>query len=148
VLKELKLAIQAGKLVALSGIVGCRKTTTLRHIQEQLGKDKDVLVAKSLSVEKSQISLGTLILALFYDLSTEKDFKIPTQPERRERALRDLIGVTTPKGKNCTLSDRRHAANSRRSTIESKSRSTLIWYPPREITAKPQLRISNAAPTI
>jgi type II secretory pathway predicted ATPase ExeA len=90
-LKELKLAIQAGKLVALSGIVGCGKTTTLRHVQEQLGKDKDFLVAKSLSVEKSQISLGTLIMALFYDISTEKDFKIPTQPERRERALRDLI---------------------------------------------------------
>ena len=30
-------------------------------------------------------------MALFYDLATEKDFKIPTQPERRERALRDLI---------------------------------------------------------
>jgi type II secretory pathway predicted ATPase ExeA len=29
--------------------------------------------------------------ALLYDLATEKDFKIPTQPERRERALRDLI---------------------------------------------------------
>ena len=30
-------------------------------------------------------------MALFYDLATEKDFKIPTQPERRERVLRDLI---------------------------------------------------------
>ena len=49
------------------------------------------LPSKSLSLEKSQISLATLIMALFYDLATEKDFKIPTQPERRERALRDLI---------------------------------------------------------
>jgi type II secretory pathway predicted ATPase ExeA len=40
-------------------------------------------------VEKGQISLATLIMALFYDLAT--DFKIPTQPERRERALRGLI---------------------------------------------------------
>jgi type II secretory pathway predicted ATPase ExeA len=32
-----------------------------------------------------------LINALFYDLATEKDFKIPTQPEKRERVLRDLI---------------------------------------------------------
>jgi hypothetical protein len=30
-------------------------------------------------------------IALFYDLAIEKDFKIPTQPERRERALSDLI---------------------------------------------------------
>src|SRR6516162_5634576 len=49
------------------------------------------LVSKSLSVEKGQISLAILIMALFYDLAIEKDFKIPTQPERRERALRDLI---------------------------------------------------------
>jgi len=43
----------------------CLKTTTPRHIQEQLAKDKDFLIAKSLSVEKSQISLGSLIMPLF-----------------------------------------------------------------------------------
>jgi type II secretory pathway predicted ATPase ExeA len=63
----------------------------IRRIQDALAQDKDVLAAKSLSVEKGQISLATLIMALFYDLAIEKDFKIPTQPERRERALRDLI---------------------------------------------------------
>jgi hypothetical protein len=76
---------------ALSGIVGCGKTTMLRRIQEALSQDKEILTSKSLSLEKSQISLATLIMALFYDLATEKDFKIPTQPERQERALRDLI---------------------------------------------------------
>jgi len=75
----------------LSGIVGCGKTTILRRIQEALSQDKEILASKSLSLEKSQISLATLIMALFYDLATEKEFKIPTQPERRERALRDLI---------------------------------------------------------
>jgi len=30
-------------------------------------------------------------MALFYDLAIEKGFKIPTPPERRGRALRDLI---------------------------------------------------------
>ena len=54
-------------------------------------KTRKILASKSLSLQKSQISLATLIMALFYDLATEKDFKIPTQPERRERALRDLI---------------------------------------------------------
>ena len=91
IVSELKLEIKAGKLVALSGIVGCDKTTMLRRIQEALSQDKEILASKSLSLEKSQISLATLIMALFYDLATEKDFKIPTQPERRERALRDLI---------------------------------------------------------
>jgi type II secretory pathway predicted ATPase ExeA len=73
--------------VALTGIVGCGKTTTLIAIKEELARDKEILVSKSLSVEKGKVNLGTLILALFYDLVTEKDFKIPTQPERRERAL-------------------------------------------------------------
>ena len=91
IVSELKLEIKAGKLVALSGIVGCGKTTMLRRIQEALSQDKEILVSKSLSLEKSQISLATLIMALFYDLATEKDFKIPTQPERGERTLRDPI---------------------------------------------------------
>jgi len=94
IVSELKLEIKAGKLVALSGIVGCGKTTMLRRIQEALSQDKEILASKSLSLEKSQISLATLIMALFYDLATEKDFKIPTQPERRERALRDLTHLS------------------------------------------------------
>jgi len=32
-----------------------------------------------------------LIMALFYDLSTEKEVKIPSQPEKRIRNLRELI---------------------------------------------------------
>jgi type II secretory pathway predicted ATPase ExeA len=91
IVKELSHEIRAGKLVTLSGIVGCGKTTMLRRIQDTLAQDKEILVSKSLSVEKSQLSLPVLINALFYDLAIEKDFKIPTQPEKRERVLRDLI---------------------------------------------------------
>lgn len=40
-------------------------------------------MSKSLSVEKSHFSLPFLINALFYDLATEKDFKIPTQQNGR-----------------------------------------------------------------
>jgi type II secretory pathway predicted ATPase ExeA len=93
VVKELKLAIKDGKLIVLAGIVGTGKTTTLRKIQDLLeqDKEKEILVAKSLSVDGGQISLGTLILALFCDLTTDKDGPMPTQTERRERALRALI---------------------------------------------------------
>ena len=91
ILKELKLAVKDGKLIALSGIVGTGKTAALQKLQDLLAQDKEILVAKSLSVDGAQTTLGTLIMALFYDLATEKDFKIPTQPERRERALRDLV---------------------------------------------------------
>ncbi len=91
IVKELSHEIRSGKLVTLSGVVGSGKTTMLRRIQETLAQDKEILVSKSLSVEKSQLSLPVLINALFYDLATEKDFKMPTQPEKRERVLRDLI---------------------------------------------------------
>jgi len=91
IFKELKAAIKQGQMVALSGIVGCGKTTTLKAIRDELTREKEVLVSKSLSVEKGQVNLGTLILALFYDLATEKDFKIPTQSEKRERMLQELI---------------------------------------------------------
>lgn len=91
IVRELKLEIKVGKLVALSGIIGSGKSTILRRIQDALAQDREILLSKSLSVEKGQISLATLIMALFYDLAIEKDFKIPTHPERRERALRDLI---------------------------------------------------------
>ena len=78
---ELKTAIRQGQLVAVSGIVGCGKTTLLQRIQEELAREKDILVARALAVDKDRVNLETLIMALFYDLATEKDVKIPTQAE-------------------------------------------------------------------
>jgi type II secretory pathway predicted ATPase ExeA len=89
--KELRLAIKDGKLVALSGIVGSGKSMTLQRIQETLIQEKEILVAKSLAIEKSKINLATLMMALFLDLATDKDGRMPTQTERRERALLELI---------------------------------------------------------
>lgn len=91
IFQELKTAIRQGKLIAISGIIGSGKTTTLRKIRKTLVEEGEIIVAKSLSVEKSRVTLSTLIMALFYDLSTEKDFKIPTQSEKRERKLQELI---------------------------------------------------------
>jgi type II secretory pathway predicted ATPase ExeA len=45
----------------LSGIVGTGKTAILQKIQDLLAQDKDILVAKSLSVDGAQTTLGTLI---------------------------------------------------------------------------------------
>ena len=89
--KDIKSAIYSGKLIALTGVIGCGKTVTLRKLQESLAQEGRILVSKSLSVDKARTTLATLISALFYDLSPDKDVKIPGQGEKRERDLRDLI---------------------------------------------------------
>jgi type II secretory pathway predicted ATPase ExeA len=87
----LKAAIKQGQLIAVSGIVGSGKTTLLQRVQDELVREKEILVARSLAVEKDRVELRTLIVALFYDLATDKDVKIPAQAETRERQLLDLI---------------------------------------------------------
>ncbi|MEO0852884.1 MAG: AAA family ATPase, partial [Cyanobacteria bacterium J06648_11] len=89
--KDIKVAIYSGRLIALTGIVGCGKTVTLRRLQQTLLDEKKLLVSKSLSVDKHRATLASLISALFYDLSPDKDIKIPSQGEKRERLLRELI---------------------------------------------------------
>lgn len=42
--KDIKAAIYFGKLVALTGIVGCGKTVTLQRLQEILEKEGKILV--------------------------------------------------------------------------------------------------------
>ncbi len=83
--------IKLGKLVAISGIVGSGKTTVLRQIRGALESENEVLISKSLSVEKNRVNLTMLIMALFYDLSSEKEIKIPSQSEKRIRNLIELI---------------------------------------------------------
>jgi len=91
VVRQMKAAIQAGRLVALSGVVGAGKTVLAHRLQEELAREGKVLVAKSLSVDKERVTLQTLMTALFFDLSSEEEPWIPSQGERRERELRNLI---------------------------------------------------------
>jgi type II secretory pathway predicted ATPase ExeA len=91
IFRQLKTAIPNGYLIAVSGIVGSGKTTTLRRLQEILRKENKVIIAKSLSVEKSKTTLKTLVCALFYDVSGDKDYKVATVGEKRERELQELI---------------------------------------------------------
>jgi type II secretory pathway predicted ATPase ExeA len=78
--------------VVLSGIVGCGKTTLLRRIQDTLRRENDMRVAKSVALAKDRVTIQTLVIALFHDLSTEREVQIPAQAEKRERKLLELIG--------------------------------------------------------
>ncbi len=89
--REVKGAVKQGKLVALTGIVGSGKTLLLQKLKSEMERENEVIVAQSLSIEKNRISLPTLIMALFYDLTTAKEVFIPPQSEKRERKLQELI---------------------------------------------------------
>lgn len=89
--KEIEAAINSGKLIAVTGVVGCGKTVTLRRLQATLRQEGQILVSQSLSLDKSRATLPSLIAALFYDLSSEKQIKIPSSGEKRERELRQLF---------------------------------------------------------
>ncbi len=90
ILREVPAAVKTGQLTVISGLVGCGKTMLLRRIEAELTGQK-IIVAKSLAVDKHRTTLPTLIDALFFDLSNEKDVKIPKHGEKRERELRDLV---------------------------------------------------------
>ena len=90
-IKDVKASILAGRLVAVAGVVSSGKTVLLRRIQDELTRDGRVTVSKSLSVDKDRTTIPTLITALFHDLSPDKDPKIPTLGEKRERELQQLV---------------------------------------------------------
>jgi type II secretory pathway predicted ATPase ExeA len=91
ILKDIKGAILEGRLVAVCGVVGSGKTVTMRRLQQRLKDENRITVSKSLAIDKHNVKLGTLITALFFDLATEKNIRISTQGEKRERDLRDLV---------------------------------------------------------
>ncbi|MBF6649765.1 ExeA family protein [Methylobacter sp. BlB1] len=90
-MKDIRGAIHEGRLIALCGVVGSGKTVMLRRLQRVLAEEKKITVSKSLAIDKHRIKLATFIAALFYDLSTEKNVRIPSQGEKRERDLRELV---------------------------------------------------------
>jgi len=91
VCREVGAAILAGRLVAITGMVGNGKTALLRHLQAELTRENKVLVSKSLAVDQERTTVATLIDALFYDLSPEGEIRLAKQAEKRERDLRALF---------------------------------------------------------
>lgn len=90
-MKDIRGAINEGRLIAVCGVIGSGKTVLLRRLQQVLEDEKKVTVSKSLAIEKHSIKLATLIAALFYDISPDKQVLIPKQGERRERQLQELV---------------------------------------------------------
>ena len=83
--------IMAGRLIALTAVIGSGKSLLFRHFREMLEREKKVIVSRAVTLEKSKIIVPLLVSALFYDLSPEKQPKIAKQAERRERDLQELF---------------------------------------------------------
>jgi type II secretory pathway predicted ATPase ExeA len=91
VARDLRAAIQAGRLIALTAVIGAGKTMLSRRLRDDLEREGRVIVSRALTVEKAKITVPLLIAALFYDLSPEKTVSISNQSERRERDLQELF---------------------------------------------------------
>ena len=90
--KDLRAAITGSRLIALTAVIGAGKTVLSRRLRAELEREGRVIVSRSLTVEKTKITVPLLIAALFYDLSSDKAaVVISSQSERRERDLQELF---------------------------------------------------------
>lgn len=88
---DLRAAIMAGQLIAVTGPVGAGKTAMLTRLKKHIRTERKIIVVRSLSVDKPRLTIPYLINALFLDITGDPEMKVPNQPERRERILQDLI---------------------------------------------------------
>lgn len=89
--RALRGGLGSGRLIAIAGPIGVGKTMFLHRLQREITKERKIIVARSLAVDKARTTVPTLITALFYDLSRDKEPRIPAQGERRERELQKLV---------------------------------------------------------
>ena len=89
--RAVRAGLGSGRLIAITGPIGVGKTVFLHRLQDEIARENKVTVAESLSVDTARTTVPTLIAALFYDLSREKEVTIPSQGEKRERELRKLV---------------------------------------------------------
>ena len=89
--QTLRIGIGAGRLIAVTGPIGIGKTVFMTRLQDAVAAEKKVTIVESATVDMARTTVQTLITALFYQLSREKEPKIPAQSERRERELQKLV---------------------------------------------------------
>jgi type II secretory pathway predicted ATPase ExeA len=91
-IKEIITAIKKGRVIVLTGIVGCGKTKVLQQIRKTLLQDQTVAVARSLAVDKARVNHDVLMRALCYQLATDDQVRqFPKAPEDRESRVVEVI---------------------------------------------------------
>jgi type II secretory pathway predicted ATPase ExeA len=100
-LERLTTAIMHGGLIALYGMIGSGKTVTLRRLRENLRKEKEIIICRSMSIQKNRVSLDSLLIALYYDLTSRKTLTVPRYT--KERMIRELRNIIAEKNKPVAL---------------------------------------------
>ena len=90
-MRDIRAALPGGRMIVVTGLVGSGKTVLMRRLYGELEREGRITVCRSLSIDKKRVTLPSLIAALFYDISPDKEPIIPTQGEKRERALQALV---------------------------------------------------------
>jgi type II secretory pathway predicted ATPase ExeA len=67
VLRDIRAAIMSGRLIAMTAVIGSGKTILWRRLRADLEQEGRVIVSRSLSVEKTKITIPLLVAALFYE---------------------------------------------------------------------------------
>ncbi len=81
----------AAKLGVPRAVMNGGQTPAPAQLQDALAEEDRVAVSTSVSIEKNRVAIGTLVTALFCDLSSDKNPTIPKSGELRDRALRALV---------------------------------------------------------
>lgn len=95
-------AVKEGKLVVISGMPRSGKTTIIRRLHDRLKFEEDIIVSKSYAVEKHRVTLSTLFMALYLDISDEEIDKVKIHRDN-EKNTKKLIRLIQDKGKNVVL---------------------------------------------
>ena len=89
--RAVRAGLGSGRLISNTGSISIGKTVFLNCLQDELVRENKVTVTESLSVDIARTTVRTLIAALLYELSREKEVKIPTEGEEGEQELRKLV---------------------------------------------------------
>jgi type II secretory pathway predicted ATPase ExeA len=91
-MKDVRGAINEGRLIAICGVIGSGKTVMLRRLQQAMEEEKKDHRLQVAGHREAQHQTGHLHRrALLRPLLRESRCAFPTQGEKRERDLRELV---------------------------------------------------------
>lgn len=90
--EKIRHACAKGGLIAVTGPVGCGKSSLLYRLKSLLQSDSQYVVCQSLLVEKNKVSFKNLIDAILFDLAPDwRVLKIQRDIGKREQQLSKAI---------------------------------------------------------